>query len=447
MKRFASLCAAVLGAFVSSTPAQHLHLPGYHGRGHTQERPADVTIPGFEFGGVRSIGPFDAYATLSNGTRVVFDGQDVDLLADDGTLLMNLGSTPGFVFTSFVRADPTETFALVGESSNGGIYKVSLSGGGMSLLANLGNNFDAVFEDATHAVVSAAPCGFFCGSEIDRLDVNSGALTRVASLVGPSGGLAKAQNGDIYYAIQPASYPPPPGEWGVVRWTQAQLTSGIVQTEATATTFVLGLDGGSSIAIDAVYGHLFVSEAFFSGGTRIVEFDTSGAPVATVIESDNYVSTLEILYGPGPGSLQAFQPANGATLKFRSTDFNAFTARIFTLRPSRPVATTSGPGLTGPGLVTLEVTGARPLSTIHVVSSPIGSYNSIESAHDLGAFLFVTGMPIDGISHVATVPTNLAGTGTYTFNNPGGLEATLVFQALIADSPAHYIGSSTAAFN
>jgi hypothetical protein len=448
MKRIATWSAAAFAVLASTTSAQHGHLFGHHDRGHSLARTPDVTIAGFQLTGSQPIGLYDAYATLSSGERVDFDGDDVNLTADDGTVLAQLGNVPEFVFPSFVRIDPTETFALVGESSNGDIFKVDLGGAGMSTLTNLGFNFDAVFEDAGHAFVSAAPCGFFCGSEIDRVDLVTGAQTKVATLVAPSGPLARASNGDIYYAVQPLAYPPPDDTWSIIRWTDAQLTSGTVQNEASATTFVAGLNGGSSIAIDAVYGHLFVAEAFFGGGGRLREFNTSGQSVETVISSDNYLSNLEFLYGSDAGSFQAFQPANGVTLKFRSTDFSgAGSSLIHTNRPVRPIATISGPGLTGPGSVTLEVTGGVPEGTIHFVSCPAGVYNPTESGHDLGNFLFVTGMPVGMIHHVATVPANLAGAGSYTLTNPGNQQGTLVFQALVADTPGHYIGSSTAVFN
>ena len=446
MKRIL-IAGAAFAVLLSHASALQAHLAGHHDRGHAQDRATDVTIAGFEFGGQQPVGAFDAYATLSNGERVVFDGLDVDLVADDGTLLMNLGSTPQFVFASFVRIDPSETFALVGESSSGDIYKVDLSGAGMSPLGQLVNNFDAMFEDATHALVAAAPCGFFCGSEIDRIDTGSGATAVVATLGGPSGPLARAANGDVYYAVQPPTYPPADDQWSIIRWTHAQLTSGTVQTESTAVPFVVGLNGGSSMAFDAVYGHLFVAEAFFGGGGRLREFDASGNAVAVVVTSDEYLSNVELLYGGAPGSFQAFQPEGGVTMKFRSTDFGNGTSSIITNHPKRPIATTSGPGLTGPGEVTLQVTGAQPGATMLVISCPIGSYNPTETAHDLHTFLFITGMPINMIHHVATVPTNLAGVGTYTYVNPGNRQGTLVFQALIADTAGHFIGASTAAFN
>ena len=60
-----------------------------------------------------------ASATLSGGEVVVFDGLTVRVYLEDGTLQRELTFFQQFLFPSFVRIDPTESYALVGESSNG----------------------------------------------------------------------------------------------------------------------------------------------------------------------------------------------------------------------------------------------------------------------------------------------------------------------------------------
>src|SRR5262249_27025005 len=149
MKRTTTLGAAAFAALVTiaaiapAAPiapiqpipsAQSGHSSGHHDRGHPIPRPPDITIPGFEFTGGQPVGSYDAYATLSSGNRVDFDGLAVNLVADDGTVLLPLGSVPQYVFPSFVRVDAAETFALVGESSNGDIFKVNLAGAGLTTL-------------------------------------------------------------------------------------------------------------------------------------------------------------------------------------------------------------------------------------------------------------------------------------------------------------------------
>src|SRR5262245_56977744 len=82
----------------------------------------DTAAPGFELRSqpYPAASPFAATTTLSHGELIVFDGQDVLLFAEDGTLLRELGSLDAFAFPSFVQVDPNEEVALVGESSTGG---------------------------------------------------------------------------------------------------------------------------------------------------------------------------------------------------------------------------------------------------------------------------------------------------------------------------------------
>jgi hypothetical protein len=402
----------------------------------------DTTLPGFSLEGQRPVGVYDAYATLPNGDRVVFDGVVMNLVAEDGTPIRVLGTTSGFVFPSFVLPDPTSTCALIGESSRGKIYRVDLAGAGASVLADLDNNFDAVFENARHALVSAAPCGFGCGNEIHRLDVNTGALTLVASLAGPSGPIARASNGDLYYGSIPNS----PGPGTILRWTQAQVASGAILDESSAAIFASGIDPASSMRFDTVYGHLFVSTPVFGGTSQILEFAPSGTLVAAVIQSPDYLANVELLPTQGIGSFQAFQP-EGVRLNYRGTDYFANTSAIRTVRTRRPRAFTSGPGLTGPGAVTFTVRGAHPNASFLVMVGRASSYDPNESTYDLGTYLFHTGMPIGGIRRLTYVATDANGEGSFTFYNPGNLQGTRVLQAMIRDSGGTFVGSSTEAFN
>lgn len=423
----------------------------YPAQFHQPTRPeakhrADELSPGFSLDARRSIGVFDAYATLSNGDRVVFDGFGIFRIAEDGTFLANLGTTPSFVFTSFVLPDPTETYALVAESSNGVIYKVDLSGAGVAPLTDLDFNFDALFEDAGHVLISAAPCGFFCGSEIYRVDVSTGAQTLVASVTGPSGPMARASSGDVYYVLQSDTFLP--GSWSILRWTASQISAGPVLGVGDAVLFAAALDGGADVAIDHVRSRVFLAESEFGSPSHVVAFDASGARLSEIVTSDNWLSNLEFAFGPGPGSFEAYQPAIGVTLRYRSTNYSAPSySDVLTVRPRRPVATISGPGLSGPGEVTVTVQGAVPNGSLIMLLSPASKYTPIESTYDLGTFLFHTGMAPGSIHPVADVPTDTAGRGTWTYQNRGNARGTGVIQAWTKDMAGVRVGSSTTVFN
>jgi hypothetical protein len=405
----------------------------------------DTLSPGFVPHDDHPRGAFDACAVLPNSDRIVFDGTIVFREAEDGTFLQMLGTWPSPVFASFVLPDPTSTFALVGESSTGDIYTVDLGGAGMQFLCNLFYNFDARFEDAGHVLVSAATCGQLCGNEIHRVDLSNGATTMVATVSGPSGALARAANGDLYYGVNP-DWPATTGS--IIRWTAAQISSGVIQTEATATPFATGIEPVSSMEIEPVFGNLFVAQPAFGGTSHVREYAPNGQLRGTILASPEYLSGIAFLRTSGVGSFQAFQPS-GVRLLYRATDYvsSPNTSATRTIRTKRPRASTSGPGLTGPGFVTIKVKDAMPNASIRMLMGAAANYDPNEATYARPYFLFHTGMPLNGIRSLQSVPTDGNGEATYAWFNPGTWQGTRVFQALIRDSTGRFIGSSTAAFN
>lgn len=405
----------------------------------------DTLQPGFELvSSTPNVYAFDAYATLADGRRVRFDGNNVDLETAGGSQIATLFSIQPAVFTSFVAIAPDETFALVGESSNGKIYRVSLASGGAEL-CDLDLNFALAFEDANHALVSAGTPSF-TSNEIHRVDLTTGATTKIAELAGPSGPLDVDAAGNLFYCTQSLVFPPPPGSSSVLRWTSAQTHSGTVLTEADATTFVASLDGGSSLRVERKFGHLFLTETPFGAPTRLREFTETGAAFDVVVESTDTLTGIEFHYGAGAASFQAFQPQN-VTLVYRSTDYTLFTSTIQTVVPKRPTLTLSGPGLTGPGVVHFNVAHADPNASVFVISGPIGTYAPAESAFDVGDYLLHTGIPFPQIRRAGVqFATDSTGAGTYVFTNPGTLQGTRVLQVLVRNASGEFVGSSTAAF-
>src|SRR5262249_25233526 len=152
---------------------------------------------------------------------------------------------------------------IAGESSYGRLFRVDLAAGQLSLVAQMPYNFDAVFEDANHLLISAATCGYNCGNDILRVDVTSGAQTLVAQVPGASGPLARSSNGDLYYAVQSSQSPPPPGSIRIVRWGASQLASGTVLTLMNAQNVASGFDGVAALAFEDRLGHLLVAESRF----------------------------------------------------------------------------------------------------------------------------------------------------------------------------------------
>lgn len=383
---------------------------------------------------------FSSYATLSGGERVVFDGLTVDLYDAAGGFVSNLATMPGFVFNSFVRVDPSESFVICGESSNHDLFKIALDGSGMTTLTNLVYNYDASFEDANHIIVSAATCGFGCGNDLIRVNTDTGVTTSVAVLTGSSGPVSVAPNGDLYYGTVSSNFPAPPGSSDILVWTSAQTHSGSVLVELDATVFHAGLDGAAAMNIDPTYGNVFLAESIFNGTSRIYEFDKqSGAKVDTVIESLNWLSSIEFGNYGGNGHVHAYQPSSGGFLMY-SDGTNAMT-----IEPQRPTTSISYSG----NQVDFDIVGAKPNSGVLILWGPASNYSPVESSYQLSFdFLFHTGFQLNQIRRAQWyAPTDANGNATFSYFDFQNLAGTLVFQGMITDESGAFIGSTEASLN
>lgn len=386
---------------------------------------------------------FSSTATLSTGERVVFDGLTVDLYDASGAFLANLATLPAFVFNSFVEVDPTETFVVIGESSNGDLLRVMLDGSGTTVVANLTNNYDAVFATATELLVSAGTCGFGCGNDLLRVDLGTGTTTPLATLPGASGPVALSANGDLYTVVVDFLNP---GTSRLVAYTDAQLDAGTPLVEADAALLLGGLAGGASLAVDPVFGNLFLAESSFGATSRILEIAPDGTVVDVVVESDLYLGGLELFQGGGKGHFHRYQPSGGVGMRYSRTDFNALD-EIATILPAQPQASFSQSG----PVAQLTVTGGVPDGAMLVVFTANANHDPT---------LVTTVLPgTDFQFHAAASPNRLrrtgpfllpldaTGTGTFTYFDPGPLAGTQTFQALVADPGGVFLGGSTVAQN
>jgi len=385
--------------------------------------------------------PFSAYATLSSGSRVFFDGTSIDLYDGQGTWLQNLDTLPSYVYASFVVIDPTETFAVVGESSNMDVFRVPLDGSGKSLLANLVFNYDAAFEDASH-VIGSQSIGWGNPNNLVRLNVDTGATQLVASVDGPSGPVAVDAGGTLYYGTVSPIFPAPPGSSSVITWTSAQTHGGTILTESDAAVLHAGLDAAASLEIDPVYGNVFLAESVYGSTSRILELDRSSGDVVDVIaQGRSFLTRLELVRGSDVGHFHAYQPADGVFLHYDDgTD-------VVTIRPRRPSAELFAQPYNNS--VTLRVKHGKPFGTMLVSWCPQSVYGSPETAHDLGlGFLYDTGMPLAQIPRLASeIPLDSRGNGHFTYFDSGSLAGTLAFQAIINDCLGNPAGTSRTVLN
>ena len=258
-------------------------------------------------------------ATFENGDVLVFDGVNVERYNAGGGFLQTLETLPAFVFPSFVEIAPDETFAVVGESSNGELLRIDLLLGGSTPLGSLAFNFDAAFEDGGHLVVSAATGGFGADNELWRVDVTTGAAVRIGSVPGASGPVALDDEGNLYYGTTSNDFPPPAAQTDLLRWDASVIGAGVPFDASDATVLSTGLAGASSLVFDDVLDALYVAEVNFgTGASRISRLPAGTSIPQVLVEGRPFfaISRLELAASTSPAVFAPYQPAHAATLRY-----------------------------------------------------------------------------------------------------------------------------------
>ena len=367
----------------------------------------------------------------------------VDRWTAAGGFIGNLATFQAFGFPSFCIVRPDGSEVLIGESSNDSIHRIPLSGAGEIFVTGILFNFSAVFESNDNVLISAATGGFGQPNELLRLDITNGQATTIATVPGPSGPIALDANGDLFYATQSPSFPPPPSAVDILRWTKTQITAGLPLTELDASLHASSFEGGGSMAFDPVSGELYLAETNFSAGiNRIVLVGSSGATSTTIIDSTVTVGGLEFLNGGGAGSFEAFQPAGGSQLKYSSTDFSTI-SDLSIIDPQRPTLTITGPGVSSVGQVTFEVDGALPNGSAFLLFSSASQLSPTELPYTFPGFLLHSRLVPGMIRRVPFfLPVDGSGHGEVTFQNTGNLAGTFGWQYWIATSTGQFLGST-----
>ena len=280
-------------------------------------------------------------------------------------------------------------------------------------------------------------------NEIVRLHLPSGAVSSVATILGPSGPIALDAGGNLYYATQDTSFPATPGSTDVISWTRAQVQAGGL-TELDATSHAVGFDGGSSMRFDPVSGRLYLAENNFGLlEYRIVQVASDKASSPVVVYGVDWINNLELLRGPGAASFEAYQPAGGSNLKYNTTDFANYDHTV-TIRPKRPTLTITGPGTVGVGEVTLAADGAPPGGTLYLIYGRQDTTTPWETTHTFPGFLLHTNLTPGKIRRVPfLIPVDGTGHGEVTFWNPGVLQGVNAYQYLVGDALGGLLGSTS----
>lgn len=405
--------------------------------------------PGFALTETFALGGPSAYGSLADGSYVTFDGLSFDLYGSDGTWQSNLGSIASFMWPSFVEVDPTGTFAIVGESSNGNLFRVQLNGSGVTLLANLTFNYGLAWDVTPGlAYVSAGLGGWGAGNDIIRLDLSTGDTTLLAHVQGPSGPIAVNSAGDLTYVTQYEGFdwPPPLGQEDLIRWSDSELDAGVLLSEADADYLWSGLDGGSSMACDG-NDNLFLAHTNFAGAVNeIYQFSPAGTLLDTVATSPNHVANLELL-GSGPATFSGQQPL-GVSLRLYNTDFFSFDDRV-TLDPARAQLTWKGPPAGGVGRGTFKLLGAEPDGFAIIMVASSSDELPTEDVIDAGwrAPLFLAVKAADILRRTNIMPLDSKGELKLEHLQTPAIEGKILLQALLLDSAMVPLGSCTHAIN
>jgi hypothetical protein len=400
---------------------------------------ADVPAPGYQLASQPSPAPFAATCTLPGGDIVTFDGLSVDRWTAGGAFVGTLATLPGFTFSSFVIATPDGSAVVFGENSNGDLFIAQSDGSGYAPLVNLTFNYRAAWLPGGDLLVSAATGGFGNGNDLVRVALNPPGATFIGHVAGPSGPVAVAADGALYYATQSDIFPTPPGSTDVIRWSAATVQLGNLSA-GNAQTVGAGFDGGSALAIDPVGGGVYLGDSNFGLSqykVRLVGSNPANSPIV-VDQGANFIGNFEFVPGGGPGSFAAWQPHNGVNLKYNA-GFDQFT-----VRPLRAVLAVSGPGTTGPGIVTFSVTGGVPNGSMFATACPLPFVNPFETAHQLPTFLWVTAFTLANTRRASTpVPLDANGTGTFQIFNQGNLQGLMAWQFLVGNSSGVFVASTT----
>jgi hypothetical protein len=405
---------------------------------------AETPAVGYQLGSIPSPSPFAATCTLQGGDIVTFDGLSVDRWTAAGQFVGNLATLPGFTFSSFVTPTPDGSAVVFGENLNGDLFVAQVDGSGVTPLVNLTLNFDADWLPNGDLLVSAATGGFGAGNDFVRVKLAPPSTTFVGHVNGPSGPLALAQDGTLYYATQTDQFPAPPGSTDVIRWSAAQVLAGGL-SNANSTLVGAAFDGGASLAIDPVGGGLYMADANFGLSQyklRRVGAGPANSPVVVDAIADFFGGLEFVDGGASPGSFAAWQPADGVNLKYNQGSSQ------FKVRPARPQLAISGPGTTGPGSVTFTVTGGVPNGIMLATACPTAFVQPGDAAIQLPTFLWVTPFTLSETrraSPASPVFLDANGAGTFQIFNSGSLGGMFGWQFLVGQSASLLLGSTNVA--
>lgn len=381
------------------------------------------------------------------GDVVYFDGVALwrQSTAPQPQLLLRL---PTFAFWSFTISVGAN-HVLFGENSTGAIWRVPLAGPPPTApLCSIAFNYDAVLLGPGTALVSARTGGFTAPqSEIFVVDLDTGVRRVLARLPGPSGPIAMASNGDLYYATASLAFPTPPGGTSILRIVRATLDHAIAHRRqlglADTQTAWTGLDAAADLCFDDDGDLLFTDWMNNTiGELNDVSGPTPwlGAPLVGYGALPG-AATLQFTSGASAGVFEPFQPPGGV-LHVHETDYFS-TSSLRTLRAERALLSAPAAMPIVAGSFPVQIAGG-PAHGIGLVAIGAGTPGTEQPFAVTG---FEQPLVWNGASGPPVwVPVTLdsAGAATLSLSNPGFVPTLLATVQAALVSPDGALGSSNA---
>lgn len=259
----------------------------------------------------RTVGGLSGLTVSPAGEPIVYEDGEIRLYRADGPVVLDTFAPP--VFGSFLVLGPDGDSLVFGESTEGYLYSVSLSGAVRERCDHLPFAFDVAFDQKGRGLVSVLRNN--PANEIVLLDSDPESLnqTIVANIPGLSGPLAFDERGDLYYGT--SDFSGDPLRQSLHRFTAEQIESAINEGP-------LDFSDGE-VLLTEMEG--FFNFRWYQGKLYFTElgFATGVGTVQVIDPADNYsVSVFASLSGaPGvtvspsflavrPGT-EAFAPGSG----------------------------------------------------------------------------------------------------------------------------------------
>jgi len=358
----------------------------------------------------------------------------------DGVWLSEVANFGAFVFPSFVVSDGR--MAWVGESSGGSIRVVDLERGTQAFLASVPYNYDALLLDGRRLLVSAAPCGFNCGTQLIEVDAQTGAQLVRANLPGPSGPVCLDRDGNLWYGRNSPTYPAPPASASLLRFDAALFDTPAPFGLAHAQVVHAQLDSVSDLAVDLEGGVVLLSQSRLGGESEVVCLDLAGQWLGRVARGTPWFSDLALVDLDGPGGLRPYSRAGASLVLVESEFVHGGPDRLVAYSPKRASAAVVGAG--GAGTVTWRLADGPPLGDWILLSAPRQSWSGAESNWVHGGAPFLSAVAPGGWTRFAKGALDAQGRGDWTWSSNG---SSHVLQAILFGADGRALGTSAACFD